>query len=108
MCRYDGKYPWYIALKSMVTFLGPLLAAVIPSVAIFPGGSESKCFRVLSSVIRIGSRFISPRGNVHKNGYGDSEEKLFRGIRTGAEKSGFKGAGCGLRVFGDGGREKNG
>lgn len=35
MCRYDGKYPWYIALKSMVTFLGPLLAAVIPSVAIF-------------------------------------------------------------------------
>ena len=35
LCRYDGKYPWYIALKSMVTFLGPLLAAVIPSVAIF-------------------------------------------------------------------------
>ena len=74
----------------------------------FSGGSESKCFRVLSSVIRIGSRFISPRGNDHKNGYGDSEEKLFRGIRTGAEKSGFKGAGCGLRVFGDGGREKTG
>ena len=43
----------------------------------FSGGSESKCFRVLSSVIRIGSRFISPRGNVHKNGYGDSEETLF-------------------------------
>lgn len=35
MCAYDGKYPWYIALKSVTAFLGPFLAAVIPSVAIY-------------------------------------------------------------------------
>lgn len=35
MCAYDSRYPWYIALKSVTAFLGPFLAAVIPSVAIY-------------------------------------------------------------------------
>lgn len=35
MCAYDSKYPWYIALKSVTAFLGPFLATVIPSVAIY-------------------------------------------------------------------------
>lgn len=34
MCQYDKKYPFYIALKSAAAFLGPFLAAIIPSVAI--------------------------------------------------------------------------
>lgn len=35
MCTYDSKYPWYICLKSVAAFLGPFLAAVIPSAAIY-------------------------------------------------------------------------
>ncbi len=35
MCAYDRRYPWYIALRSVTAFLGPFLAAVIPSAAIY-------------------------------------------------------------------------
>lgn len=34
MVRFDKKYPWYIAIKSVSAFLAPFIAAIIPSVAI--------------------------------------------------------------------------
>lgn len=34
MVSYDRKYPFYIGIKSATAFLGPFVAAVIPSVAI--------------------------------------------------------------------------
>ncbi len=42
MCKYDRKYPWYICLKSLAAFLGPFLATVIPSVAIYLVERESE------------------------------------------------------------------
>lgn len=34
MCAYDRKYPAYICIKSIAAFLGPFLAAVIPSIVV--------------------------------------------------------------------------
>lgn len=51
MCVYDSRYPWYIALKSVTAFLGPFLAAVIPSVAIYLVDQEADWLTFFVAII---------------------------------------------------------
>ena len=51
MCAYDSRYPWYIALKSVTAFLGPFLAAVIPSVAIYLVDQEADWLMFSAAIV---------------------------------------------------------